>query len=47
MTAAGAALQGPAYWDRARRALMRADPVLAGILRAHPRIRLSRAAIPS
>ncbi len=40
MTAAGAALQGPAYWDRARRALMRADPVLAGILRAHPRIRL-------
>ena len=40
LAGAGAALQGPAYWDRARRALMRADPVLAGILRAHPRIRL-------
>jgi len=29
-----------AYWIRAKRALARADPVLARIIRAHPRIAL-------
>lgn len=29
--------EAPAYWQRARRALMRRDPVMATILRAHPR----------
>ncbi len=28
----------PEYWDRAKRALARRDPVMAGIMRAHPRI---------
>jgi DNA-3-methyladenine glycosylase II len=28
----------PEYWDRARRALARKDPVMAGIMRAHPRV---------
>jgi DNA-3-methyladenine glycosylase II len=31
----------PAYWARARRALLAADPVLAGIIRAHPRVALA------
>ena len=30
----------PAYWIRAKRALVRNDPVLAGIIRDHPRIAL-------
>lgn len=30
----------PQYWDRAKRALTRRDPVLAGVIRAHPRIAL-------
>jgi len=30
----------PAYWIRAKRALARRDPVLAGIIRDHPRIAL-------
>jgi DNA-3-methyladenine glycosylase II len=30
----------PAYWDRARRELARADPVLAAIIRRHPRVHL-------
>jgi DNA-3-methyladenine glycosylase II len=30
----------PDYWPRAKRALARSDPVMAGIIRAHPRIGL-------
>jgi DNA-3-methyladenine glycosylase II len=30
----------PEYWDRAKRALARRDPVLAGIIRRHPRVHL-------
>jgi DNA-3-methyladenine glycosylase II len=30
----------PHYWPRARRALMAADPVMAGIIRRHPRVAL-------
>ena len=30
----------PEYWDRARRALMRRDPVMAKIIRRHPRVHL-------
>jgi DNA-3-methyladenine glycosylase II len=30
----------PEYWDRAKRALARRDPVLAGIMRRHPRVHL-------
>jgi DNA-3-methyladenine glycosylase II len=30
----------PEYWDKAKRALARRDPVLAGIMRAHPRVHL-------
>ena len=32
--------QSPEYWDKARRRLARGDAVLAGIIRAHPRVRL-------
>ena len=32
----------PEYWDRAKRALARTDPVMAGIMRAHPKIFLAR-----
>jgi DNA-3-methyladenine glycosylase II len=32
----------PNYWDRAKRALARKDPVMAGIMRAHPKIFLAR-----
>ena len=28
----------PEYWDRAKRALAKRDPVLAGIMRAHPKV---------
>ena len=28
----------PEYWDRAKRALAKRDPVMAGILRAHPKV---------
>jgi DNA-3-methyladenine glycosylase II len=31
----------PHYWPRARRALMAADPVLARIIRRHPRVALA------
>ena len=31
----------PAYWPRARRALAAADPVLASIIRQHPRVALA------
>jgi DNA-3-methyladenine glycosylase II len=30
----------PEYWDRAKRALARRDPVLAGIMRSYPRVHL-------
>jgi len=30
----------PEYWDRAKRSLARRDPVLAGIMRRHPRVHL-------
>jgi DNA-3-methyladenine glycosylase II len=30
----------PEYWDRAKRALSRRDPVLATIIRRHPRVHL-------
>jgi DNA-3-methyladenine glycosylase II len=30
----------PAYWDRAKRSLARADPVMAAIIRRHPRVHL-------
>jgi len=30
----------PEYWDRAKRTLARRDPVLAGIMRRHPRVHL-------
>jgi DNA-3-methyladenine glycosylase II len=32
----------PEYWDGAKRSLARRDPVLAGIMRAHPRVHLAR-----
>lgn len=32
----------PEYWDRAKRALARSDPVMAGIMRAHPKVFLAR-----
>src|SRR3954469_20338438 len=28
----------PAYWDKARRALMRRDPIMGAIIRAHPKV---------
>jgi len=36
----------PAYWIRAKRALARSDPVLARIIRDHPRIALERRSEP-
>ena len=30
----------PAYWDRAKRALARSDPVMAKIISSHPRVYL-------
>mgnify|MGYP001447821462 CR=1 FL=1 len=36
----------PEYWDRAKRALARKDRVMAGIMRAHPRIFLARRGEP-
>ena len=36
----------PDYWSKAKRELCRADPVLASIIRAHPRIALSRRGEP-
>jgi DNA-3-methyladenine glycosylase II len=30
----------PHYWDKAKRALARTDPVMAGIIRRHPRVHL-------
>ena len=31
----------PEYWDRAKRALARRDPVMGGIMRAHPKVFLA------
>ena len=36
----------PSYWDRAKRALARRDPVMAAIMRAHPKIFLVRRGEP-
>ena len=36
----------PEYWNRAKRALARRDPVMGGIMRAHPRIFLARRGEP-
>jgi DNA-3-methyladenine glycosylase II len=36
----------PAYWDQARRALMRRDPVMGAILRAHPKVFMVRRGEP-
>jgi DNA-3-methyladenine glycosylase II len=36
----------PAYWNRAKRALARSDPVLQGVIRAHPRLALARRGEP-
>lgn len=33
-------MAAPAYWSRAKRALAGCDPILGGIIRAHPRIAL-------
>ena len=32
----------PEYWDRAKRALAKRDPVMAGIIRRHPRVFMMR-----
>jgi len=32
----------PEYWDKARRFLMKTDPVMAGIIRAHPKVFMMR-----
>ncbi len=32
----------PEYWERAKRALARRDPVMAGIMRTHPKVFLAR-----
>ena len=36
----------PNYWDRAKRALAKTDPIMAGIMRAHPKIFLARRGEP-
>ena len=36
----------PEYWDRAKRALARRDPVMAAIMRGHPKIFLARRGEP-
>jgi DNA-3-methyladenine glycosylase II len=36
----------PEYWDRAKRALARRDPVMGSIMRAHPKIFLARRGEP-
>jgi DNA-3-methyladenine glycosylase II len=34
------------YWDKAKRALGRADPIMGGIIRAHPKVFLARRGDP-
>jgi DNA-3-methyladenine glycosylase II len=36
----------PAYWDRAKRALAKRDPVMAAIMRSHPRVFMARRGEP-
>jgi DNA-3-methyladenine glycosylase II len=36
----------PNYWDRAKRALARRDPVMAGIMRGHPKVFMMRRGEP-
>jgi DNA-3-methyladenine glycosylase II len=36
----------PEYWDRAKRALARKDPVMAGIMRRHPKVFMMRRGEP-
>ena len=36
----------PEYWDRAKRALARRDPVMAGIMRSHPKVFMMRRGEP-
>ena len=36
----------PEYWNRAKRALARRDPVMAKVIRAHPKIFLARRGEP-
>jgi DNA-3-methyladenine glycosylase II len=36
----------PEYWDRAKRVLARRDPVMGGVMRAHPKIFLARRGEP-
>ena len=36
----------PDYWDNAKRALARRDPVMAGIMRAHPKVFLAKRGEP-
>src|SRR6266568_1903572 len=36
----------PDYWDRAKRALSRRDPVMGAIMRVHPKIFLARRGEP-
>jgi len=36
----------PEYWDRAKRALARRDPVMGAIMRAHPKVFLARRGEP-
>ena len=36
----------PEYWERAKRALARRDPVLAAIIRRHPRVHLAQRGAP-
>jgi DNA-3-methyladenine glycosylase II len=36
----------PEYWDRAKRALARRDPVMAGIMRRHPKVFMMRRGEP-
>ena len=36
----------PDYWDRAKRALARGDPVMAALMRRHPRVHLARRGEP-
>src|SRR5436190_19703427 len=39
-------MQRPEYWLRAKRSLARRDPVMAAIMRAHPKVFLARRGEP-
>ncbi|MGH8668546.1 MAG: DNA-3-methyladenine glycosylase family protein [Burkholderiales bacterium] len=36
----------PNYWDRAKRALARRDPIMAGVMRRHPKVFMTRRGEP-